>query len=179
MNVRMNDAPYSKIVSMIRERNTRVVFIDGRGGSGKSTFARKLAEQSPKYVYVNLDDFQVEGGDLFSPENIQKGFEIDFENRVFREKEIADLIKSDANKIYLLEGCFCFKNLWTITPDLLIWIDIAQERARKRLNDREKAERTEIDPAVIELSTKKYQESESKYIKEFMPMNRADVIIEA
>lgn len=47
----------AKLRNHLVARACRVVAVDGRGGSGKSTFARQLKEEWGDAVIVAMDDF--------------------------------------------------------------------------------------------------------------------------
>ena len=79
----------------------------------------------------------------------------------------------------IIEGCFSFKNLQIIEPDLRIWLELDRNIAKTRLNDREIMDRPEINLKLIELATQKYQESEDRYISTFNPVGKADLVLDA
>ncbi len=155
-----------------------IIAIDGRGGSGKSTLAKKLEINLEKTKRYNLDAFTARNGDFFSDDIIAKKYEIDFENTEYKITDLKrEILKSKA-QILILEGSFSFKNLADIDFDLKILVDCKKKVAKDRLNNREINERTKIDPKIIKLSTKKWQEAEDRYYETFNPQEKADIIID-
>lgn len=154
-----------------------IIAIDGRSSSGKSTLSVKLEKLLPNSKRFNLDTFDLNGGEFFSSQNIAKNFEIDFENRQFDIAKIQQEIAQNDYKVVILEGAFSFKNLLEIDFDLKIWVELKKEIASERLNNREINERTEIDPKIIRLSTQKWQIAEDRYLQNFKPKQKADLVI--
>lgn len=173
----------NNLADLIKEKAKKqkkyVVAIDGRGGSGKSTFSKKLHSILEHSELIELDAYQIDSADIFCPENVAINFDIKFENRQFNIEHINQKILESRHHIILLEGCFSFRNLNSIKLDYTIWVEVNKEIAKERLNNREKTERTEIAPEIIELCTQKYQEAEDRYIKNFNPQNKADYIFQA
>lgn len=172
------------IIQKIKDLQTKnrskpiIVAVDGRSGSGKSTLAKILEQSISSSVRLNLDAYTLRSGDFFSDEHIQKGFEIDFENTIYLIDEIKKEIQKFSNKkVIILEGAFSFKNLEDINFDLKIFVDLDKELAANRLNKRELEERTEIDPEIIRLSTRKWQEAEDRYFLNFNPKDKVDLVV--
>lgn len=161
------------------QRDKIVILIDGRGGSGKSTIAKELASRLQDSVTYNLDEYTVDPTDLFDPEIVAKNFDIDFENTEYDQVKIVKEIDHSKNKYHIIEGCFSFRNIYQIKPDLKIWVELDKELSAERLNLREKQDpsRSKIPPEVIELSTSKWQEREDIYIVGANPKDAADFIV--
>jgi len=68
---------------VIEKFDSPIIVIDGRGGSGKSTFAKLLQQNIPESMVINLDDYQVDSPDLYCQKNIDCNFDINFEDRQF------------------------------------------------------------------------------------------------
>lgn len=176
---------YSNIDNILQKiqkfnKSKVIIKVDGRGGSGKSTISKDLASKLQDSLYVNLDDYTLDNIDLFDKENIEIGFNIDFQNKEYDQTKLQEIIKSTKNKYIILEGCFSFKNTPQISADYKVWIEVSRKVAAQRLNQRERNDpgRVEISTGNIELATEKWQQSEDEYIAEYRPEERADDIIE-
>jgi len=177
-----NEETLDYLADLIKEKvkNSKdkfIIFVDGVSGGGKSTLCKKLLKKLKDCNYFNLDAYATRSGDFFSAEMIKINHQFDFENTEYQVFQIKQEIKDSRHKIQILEGAFCFKNLEGIKPCLKIYINLNLETSAKRLNDREIQERTDIDPEVIYNSTKQWQKSETKYLKTFNPIGRADIVI--
>lgn len=181
MSIKLNTSGLDRIANLIKANSHHpiVIKIDGRGGSGKSTFANRLAELLEEACVVNLDAHVVNGIDLFSAETIRKNFEVDFQDTSYDELALMDILNNKKFKYYIFEGCFSFKNTEFIKADYNIWVDISKDEAADRLNQREKndSSHSHFPVELIALSTKKWQESEDMYIKNYNPIEKADFIV--
>ncbi len=166
----------NEVVAKIKQSNCQIVVIDGRGGSGKTTFALQLASVLKGRLF-SLDAYQNQSGDMFSAYNVEKKFEIQFEKRSFDEDVLLSEISKLPGQFVVLEGCFALKNLRKINNYFAIWLECSASAAADRLNKREITERVEISPDVIRLSTRKWQEAEARYISGFAPQNKADLLV--
>lgn len=165
-----------EIKDRLQTNQSMIIFVDGRGGSGKSTMVKNLAEIIDNSLIINLDAYMLDSMDMFSRDNIEREFEINFENRRPDIEKIRKVIEESNAQVIFLEGCFSFKII-EIIPDVRIWIEVNEQEAKKRLNDREKNEHTDIDPQIIELSTEKWQDAEERYLNDFKPKEKSDFIL--
>ena len=80
------------LLNKISKKPNFIIAIDGRGGSGKSTLSKELSKKLPNSKLVQLDGI-LGDGELYTKENIEQGFEIDFsENR-----SSSEIIKAISN----------------------------------------------------------------------------------
>ncbi len=168
----------SAINLKVGDKEKVVILIDGRGGSGKSTFSHKLAKQLSNALVLNLDLYTEDKIDLYDKSNIEKGFGIDFKNIKYDEKDLERITKESSIKYIIIEGCFSFKNIRSIKADFKIWVEIESGIAKDRLNFRERNDknRTNLSTEIIELATKMWQKSEDEYLEEFDPIGEADFV---
>jgi len=173
------DIVIQKINNLKAQNSDRpiVVAIDGRSGGGKSTLTTKLLKQIPNSKRFNLDAYTIRSSDFFSKELIDAEYKIDFEKTEYDIARIKQEIKESDHGVIFLEGSFSFKNLSDIDIDLKILVELDASTAAERLNNREIKERTDIDPEIIKLSTRKWQEAEERYRLTFQPEKQADVVI--
>jgi adenylate kinase family enzyme len=161
------EIPIEQITKLLSDLKSRVILIDGRGGSGKSTIARKL-----QTLISGSQDAIV----MFTPEMIQNDFDIDFQNRridIQSLKSKLDVLSG----ITILEGCFSFKLKENFENPILIWIDVDKTESALRLNRREIDEHPELEEFLVKRSTQKWQESEDEYILQMRPLELADVVL--
>jgi len=174
---------FDKIIDKIQKSKKSdkpfIIAIDGRAGSGKSTLAKYIHAQINNSIYFNLDAYTVEGGDLFNQSNIDRGFEIDFENKKYDTSRILTEILENKADVVILDGCFSFKNLPGIEMDYKVWVELNREIALERLIKRELEEDHDIKPEIIKLSSKKWQEAEERYLLDFDPISKADLVVSA
>ena len=85
---------------------------------------------------------------------------------------------SDNSNVYIIEGCFSFKNLGWLTSNIKVWVNCPKNICYERLCGRESTDRKEIDTKLIKLANKKWQDSEDKYIANFNPESKADFVID-
>ncbi len=165
-----------ELVKSLTKKEQFVILIDGRAGSGKSTIARDLLERLNCDIHINLDEYTFDKTGLFDQVNIDKGFEIDFENT---EYEVVRVLKDcRGSKKIIIEGCFSFGsfNFGDVTK---VWVDVPKETAYTRLVQRELNDdgRKHISKSDIELSSIKWQEAEDRYIKASDPKSQAQFMI--
>lgn len=85
-----------------------IVAIDGRSGSGKTTFARKL-----KTVFTNAELIHLDECDLYEDNNIES----------FLQDKLIPL-KKTANRICIIEGVFALRKQFRDYYNYTIWIEI-------------------------------------------------------
>ncbi|OGK29522.1 hypothetical protein A3B02_02245 [Candidatus Roizmanbacteria bacterium RIFCSPLOWO2_01_FULL_42_14] len=158
--------PLTIIAQEIHKLQTKkpcvIVAIDGRSGSGKSSFAKKLQEFLPESRIVHLDEFDLYEG---SP-NIQR----------LIEKVISPLItNSKKAEIVILEGVFALREKLLAYYDYKIWVDcpkeIGFERGLKRdiaLNGIDNSDRWRDY----------WLPKEEEYIASENPHAKADVVVD-
>ncbi len=108
-------------ITRLKTKSTIFIAIDGRSGSGKTTFSQKLKKQIENSVIVHLDIFN-----LYEPELSIK-------------KVVNEVFKSDR---YLNTKCVIVESVFALTKslrkyyDYKIWIDLPEkvgfERGLKR-----------------------------------------------
>lgn len=167
-------------------RNGRffAIAIDGRGGSGKTSFAELFKARLPGFITLNGDDYfepiddPVVWGDFNDERFIQDIIEPlkmgnSFTYRPYdwhtqphiSEKEI------QVTEGFCLERCYGFS--FDIDWDLKIWVETPKETCLERGLAREKMARERII-----LAWKLWQAQEDRYIQDFHPQEKANVVID-
>lgn len=160
------------LLDKISKKPNFIIAIDGRGGSGKSTLGKELSTKLPNSKLVQLDGI-LGDGELYTKENIEQGFKIDFsENR--SSSEMIKAISNYKTPVLIIEGCFSFKI--PINFNFRIWVECDKSICYQRLVNRERADRLDIATELIILANTKYQECEDKYIKNYQPQEKANII---
>lgn len=169
-----------------RPKNGRffTIAIDGRGGSGKSTFAELLKEKLPGFVVLNGDDYfepiddPIVWGDFnddrFAEDIIQplkSGSSFAYRPYDWHTEPHITEQKIDITKGFILERCYAFK--FDLDWDLKIWVEAPKEVCLERGIAKERMPRKKIIPAW-----KVWQAKEDEYIRDFKPQEKADIVIE-
>jgi uridine kinase len=122
-------------------RNARLVAIDGRGGSGKSTFARLLAAGWPEAVVIEMDDFYLPSAQRVQPAEVH-GANYDrrrliaevldplragragrYERYDWDQDELAEWHDVPAGAVVVLDGVYSTSELLRGYCDYAIWVD--------------------------------------------------------
>jgi energy-coupling factor transporter ATP-binding protein EcfA2 len=143
---------------LLQSKPAPIVLIDGRAGSGKSTFARLLQDQvfqetkqSPKVIH--MDDLYPgwEGlaqGSLYIVENILKPIELTGKAQWQRWDWAKDKRGGadpgngwrafDGENMLIIEGCGSVTAQSTEIADLTIWIEADRQTRRQRFEARDR-----------------------------------------
>ena len=147
-----------RLLDLRKSKPIPVVLIDGRAGSGKSTFARLLQDQvfqetkqSPKVIH--MDDLYPgwEGltqGSLYLVENILKPIKLkgkaqwqpwDWANDKRGGSDPGNGWREfDGQNVLIVEGCGSVTEQSAKLADLTIWIDADREIRRERFEARDR-----------------------------------------
>ncbi len=175
----------SKIVDQIthnkKQNKTFLIAIDGFGGSGKTTLAKKLAEKFEFVSIVQLDDF-------YSPElkrtdrkrlveqvviPLKENRKAKYQRYDWTNKSLAEWKEIEAGGIVIVEGISTLHPDFGDKYDLTIWIDTSQEEAAKRGISRDINEYN-IDSK--EQWKNEWMPQEKEYVELIKPQNKADII---
>lgn len=177
-----------KIIKLSRKRRT-VVAIDGRCGSGKTTFAEIIRNVSDCSV-VHADDFFLppkkrtenrlnEAGGNFDYERFQNQVingiksNSDFEYEVFSccEMKINGVRKIKNNNIIVVEGSYCMHPYLEDVYDIRIFSDVSKDIQRERIIRRNGEE-------CYRRFEEKWIPMEEKYFREYNIINKCDMSVE-
>jgi uridine kinase len=159
------------------------IAIDGRGGSGKSTFAELLKGKLSGFVVLNGDDYfepvddPVVWGE-FNDDRFAHDVIVPLKtgnNFTYRpydwhtDPHITDK-KVEVTKGVCLERCYSLK--FDLDWDLKIWVETPKEICLERGLARENMPLEKSLPAW-----NVWQQREDEYIRDFKPQEEADIII--
>lgn len=145
-----------------------IIAIDGRGGSGKSTFAEKLTNLIQDSITIEQDKFLefMKGMDTKSDSWNHRNFELD------KQALTKELEKHKNKKVIILEGIKSFANTQS---DLKIWLDSSQKDNKQRAKKRDV--KGEVNSDGFEIFWQEFEHHSQKYIEEFKPQKKADLVI--
>jgi len=152
---------HSKLDALMASKNTAIVLIDGRAGSGKSRFSQQLADlifQSEKQLpkLIHMDDLYpgwdgLRAGSAYLNQNIlqpvlsgkQANWQIwDWElGQRGAASEPANGWRSfEGGNLVLVEGCGAVSAVSSEIADLAIWIESDMELRRTRFSTRDEGQ---------------------------------------
>lgn len=161
------------------------VAIDGRAGSGKTTFAKELSKLLPEFKFLNGDDYfepskskLVWGSfndqrfikDVIKP--LQKGSSFAYRPYDWHATPPITTEMITIKDGVCLERCYSFK--FELEWDLKIWVEAPRDLCLKRGVARERLPKE----TVIKTWTEVWQPLEDEYIEKYSPQKSADIIID-
>lgn len=180
-----------------------MIGIDGNGGAGKTTLAKKIQKENPEYqIHIfHLDDFitprkvrynhryeqwycyyflQWQYGPLIEKVllPLSQGKEV-HTSLAFYDKEhdtyFEKQVDIETSDIVIVEGVFLQRKELSEFFDYIIYIDISQEKQLERVVQRDTyiGEKDEILRKYLE----RYIPAEKYYMDEYQPKDKADEII--
>lgn len=167
-----------------------LVAIDGRGGAGKSTFAKRLCEQLPDGVIVHVDDlYRVIAESVresFSPQQgyernfdwqrleqqvlvpLSKGQPAKYERYDWVHQALAETLEVSPDKIVLIEGVTSTRPELRNYYDLGIWVETSDtERLRRQYARRENTNE----------QIARWAAAEAYYVENFRPAESAHFVV--
>lgn len=158
------------------------IAIDGRGGSGKSTFTELLKAKLPGFVVLNGDDYfeptddPVVWGDFNDErfnhdviEPLKQGNSFTYRPYDWHTDPHITERNIQVTKGFCLERNYSFK--FNLDWDLKIWVETPKEVCLKRGLARENLPLEKTIPAW-----KVWQQREDEYIRDFKPQEKADIV---
>jgi uridine kinase len=144
-----------------------VMAIDGRGGSGKSSLAKKLKKSLEDSVLIEREKFM----------NFMKGMDTKSENWnhqdfVIDQKALKQAIFENQQKsVLILEGLKTFE----LNSDLKIWMQCDTLKADLRGKKRDLV--GNVNPTGFAKFWSDYKNYSEEYIESFNPDSKADVVV--
>lgn len=172
-----------KIKNVSQKSATKLIAIDGFGGAGKSTFAKKLVEELPGAKILQLDDFYAPGlgaadrkrllEEVLIP--LSKNETAKYREYLWATDTYSDWKEIEPGGILIVEGVFSLHSELFPYYDFTIWIEFPQEkgftRAVKRDLDAHNVDNTKLWQDIWMPLEKEYKETEK-------PFERASIILQ-
>lgn len=158
--------------------STRIVAIDGLGGSGKSSFARHLARALGGVPIVQTDDFASwDNPTDWWPQLLErvlvplsKGEPARFERSHWGGERDGELVELEPTELMILEGVTASREAFAPFVTYSIWVDALADVRLKRGLDRD-------GPDALE-QWQAWMAEEDRYLERERPDERADLVIE-
>ena len=172
--------------------STKLVAIDGRGGSGKSSLAEALVRTSLKAQLVHVDDFPCTEHEYpFHPSGTQTrvnlvrlisevlvplraGKRAEYQKTPWWTSHFqhpnASLVATPGGTV-IVEGCYALHRIARELFDLRIWVDCPPSVGIERALIRDKS------PEIRDIWRDVYVPNESAYISAHRPQDAADIVI--
>ena len=178
------DGLLARIAADVRERRpldgmrTRIVAIDGLGGSGKSSFARHLARALGDVPIVQTDDFATWDNPIdWWPQLLERVLiplsrsePARYERSHWGGDRDGELVEVDPTEFVILEGVTASREAFAPYVTYSIWIETPAELRLQRGLDRD-------GPDALE-QWQTWMAEEDRYVERERPDERADLVIE-
>jgi len=168
---------------------TKLIAIDGRGGSGKSSLAKKLSALHPEIKILSVDSFPCSSTEYpFHSSGTQTRVDL----KRLREEVLLPLFKGitahytetpwwsgqspgpkravKSGGLVIVEGCYSLHRELRDLYDLKIWIDCPADQALRNAIKRDAEEMREVWEQV-------YSPNETAYILSHAPSHVADFVV--
>ncbi len=176
-----------KLVEIIKRNSIRIIAIDGRCASGKTTFTKKLAEVLDAEV-IHLDDFFLSIKQKTKERLAEVGGNIDydrflrdvllklksskpFEYQVFdcNSQSLSNKILINNDKIIIIEGSYSHHPKFINYYDYKVFLTVDQDEQLERLKIR--------NPRLLNRFIDEWIPLEEIYFKTFEILENADLVI--
>lgn len=154
-----------------------LVAVDGPGGSGKSTFARRLSAALGGAPIVPTDDFASADtplewwprllGQVVEP--LVRGRQARYERYDWVRGEFAEWVEVPAASVVIIEGVSSGRLEWAEHLSFLVWVHTDRAERLRRGLDRDGPEAAELWQG--------WMAAEDAYVADQDPMSRADLVV--
>lgn len=160
-------------------RQTLLVAIDGHGGAGKSTLARRLADRRHGAIVIHTDDFANAG--MHNGLNVERLVEqvleplsrdrdARYQRFDWRSQTLAEFRDVRAGGLLMVEGVSAMRQEFALAGwDLTIWVETPREICLQRGLAR--------DGVEAENHWLRWFEQEDQYVARDNPASRADLMV--
>jgi len=179
-----------KLALLPRRRQTRLLGIDGCGGAGKSTLARKLKELGSDVTVVQMDDFYHPSAKraLIDPQAIGGNWDWErvrdqvllplaqdiparYQIYDWDVDQMAEWVSIPVGGIVIVEGCYSIRPELVELYDLTIWVDSPRSLRLDRGIERD-------GEAKRHLWEDLWMPAEERYIAAYKPDAYADLVFD-
>jgi uridine kinase len=177
------DGLLARIAREVRERrppdgmSTRIVAVDGHGGSGKSSFARHLARALGDVPIVQTDDFASWDNPIdWWPQLLERVLiplsrnqPARFERSRWGGERDGELVEVEPAEFVILEGVTASREAFAPYVTYSIWVEAPAEVRLRRGLDRD-------GPGALE-QWQAWMAEEAQYVERERPDERADLVV--
>lgn len=168
----------SRILERPNEFPTRLVGVDGCGGSGKSTFAKRLAEHLKAEAIIHTDDFASwENPVDWWPrllkqvvEPLSKGETAHWQRYDWEAKRLAEWHDTEPGGVVVIEGVTATQKAWREFLVYSIWIECSRDLRLERGLERDGKEAHGL--------WEEWMAEEDEYVEKENPKAHADLIVD-
>jgi hypothetical protein len=178
------DAVAGVLRTGLADTGTRIIAVDGRSASGKSTFAEQLAAFLPGAGIVHTDDVawwesffgwdDLMADGVLAP--VRRGDDVRFRPPAWQERGREGAIEVPAGAAFvILEGVGASRLSLRRFIDAAVWVQSDHAEAHRRGIARDLAERPDV--AEAEAFWAQWSAQEDAFLADDRPWGRADVVV--
>lgn len=155
-----------------------LVAVDGHGGSGKSTFAQRLAELEPKAQLVHTDDFALGITDGLDAQRLRshvieplsRGASARYQRFDWPSQELAEWHELTPDGIVIVEGVSSLRREFGDVWNLSVWVEADRSTCLRRGLQRDGEDALPLWQAWLA--------EEDRYIARDNPRSKADLVVD-
>ncbi len=173
---------FSNLSKQILERPngfpTRLVGVDGCGGSGKSTFAKRLASHLRTEKLIHTDDFAswdnpIEWwprllGQVIEP--LSKDETAHWQRYDWENKQLAEWQDTEPGGVVIIEGVTATREAWRHLLAFCIWVECPRDLRLQRGLERDGQDAYGL--------WREWMAAEDEYVKTENPQSHADLVVD-
>ena len=177
-----------RLDTFVRSLSGRVIAVDGRGGSGKTTLAEAIGRAVPGAVVVHTDDIawwhsrfgwddlMIDG--VLTP--YREGRDVRYQPPAWAPRGRTGFVEVPAAApLVIVEGVGASRRELAPLIDVAIWVQCDYVAAKARGIRRDRAERPDLDEAGALREWEEWEAEEVPFFLDDRPWERADYVIRA